>query len=37
LIPKTWIEEREICELIDDGFSIELLHERAQIYEQVGL
>ena len=35
LIPKTWIEEREISELIDEGYSIELLRERARVYEQL--
>lgn len=37
LIPKPWIEEREISDLIEDGFSLELLRERAAIYEQLGL
>lgn len=37
LIPKAWIEEREISELIDDGFSMDLLRERARVYEQLGL
>ena len=32
LIPKIWIEEREISELIDDGFPAELLAERVRIY-----
>src|SRR6478672_46390 len=35
LIPKTWIEEREISELIDDGFSMELLRERARVFDQL--
>jgi Zn-dependent peptidase ImmA (M78 family) len=37
LIPKPWIEEREINDLLDEGFPRELLRERAAIYEQLGL
>jgi Zn-dependent peptidase ImmA (M78 family) len=37
LIPKCWIEGRDISELIDEGFPIEMLRERAKIYEQFGL
>ena len=37
LIPKPWIEQREMSELIDEGFPLELLHERSEIYEQLGL
>ena len=37
LIPKSWIEDRDISELIDDGFSMELLRERALVYERQGL
>jgi Zn-dependent peptidase ImmA (M78 family) len=35
LIPKAWIEERDISELIDDGFSMELLRERARVFDQL--
>ncbi|HEY2865929.1 MAG TPA: ImmA/IrrE family metallo-endopeptidase [Pyrinomonadaceae bacterium] len=37
LIPKIWLEGREISELIDDGFPAELLAERVRIYERLGL
>jgi Zn-dependent peptidase ImmA (M78 family) len=37
LIPRAWIEERDIGELIEDGFSVDLLHERARVYEKLGL
>ena len=37
LIPKSWIEEREIGELVDEGYSTEMLLERARIFEQFGL
>jgi hypothetical protein len=35
LIPKAWIEERDISELIDDGFSMGLLRERARVFDQL--
>ena len=37
LIPKAWIEERDISEMLDDGFSMELLSERARVFEQLKL
>lgn len=37
LIPRSWVEGREMSELIDEGYSIELLRERAEIYEQMGI
>ena len=37
LLPKGWIEEREIHELIDEGFSLEMLRERARIHDQLRL
>jgi Zn-dependent peptidase ImmA (M78 family) len=37
LIPKGWIEERDISEMLDDGFSMELLSERARVFEQLKL
>lgn len=37
LIPRSWVEGREMGELIDEGYSIELLRERAEIYEQMGI
>ncbi len=37
LIPKPWMESREVSDLIEEGFSAEILKERAQIYERLGL
>lgn len=37
LIPRSWVEGRQMSELIDEGYSIELLRERAEIYEQMGI
>lgn len=37
LIPRPWIEEREISDLIDEGFTTEMLRQRARIFEQRGL
>jgi len=37
LIPKAWIEERDISEMLDDGFSMELLSKRARVFEQLKL
>jgi Zn-dependent peptidase ImmA (M78 family) len=37
LIPRSWVEGREMGEMIDEGYSIELLRERAEIYEQMGI
>ena len=37
LVPRSWISDRDINELIEDGFSLELLQERKQIFERLGL
>ena len=33
LIPKTWLETRDLAELADEGFSMEILNQRIAIYE----
>ena len=37
LIPTTWIRSRTLDELADDGFSDELLKERAAVFERHGI
>ena len=37
LIPKTWLETREVSELIDEGLSIEILEQRFSLYHERGL
>ena len=37
LLPARWIESRELSELIDEGYSGEMIEQRISIYRQLGL
>jgi Zn-dependent peptidase ImmA (M78 family) len=37
LIPKCWIETRELGELLEEGYPADLLQQRSQIYKDLGL
>ena len=37
LLPKNWVETREPADLLDEGFTSDVLAERMRIYESTGL
>jgi Zn-dependent peptidase ImmA (M78 family) len=37
LIPRSWIETRDAAELADDGFTVEIMQQRIEVYRDSGL
>jgi Zn-dependent peptidase ImmA (M78 family) len=37
IIPRSWIETRDAAELADDGFTVEIMQQRIEVYRDSGL